>query len=123
MASQFDEMRAELIAEIKANGRDIIVLAVNEATPADPLKPHRVGPGTVVQYPCKAIVSDLGMPDGEVSGEMQKNCIVPGDLGTKPTDAMRVQIGSLIYGILGVQEYDPDGTPIGWKLRLQAWPI
>lgn len=131
MSAEYDGVRAKAIALIKRKGRPIQILVGGDNTPADANKPWNVTKATPTATACSAVVVDLSTTASAEHGIMDKTCIVPGDCGLFEIDqTMRVKVLAVtgssvpdrIYAIDAVTVYEPDGIPIGWKLRLTAWP-
>ena|SRR5258708_3356556 len=127
---QYDTIRAHGIALIKKKGRAVKILVGGDNAPVDPTKPWNVTKAAPTEYPCIAVVLDF-VSKRLQSGLTDKICYVPGDFGLFEIDqSMRVKVlavtGSTVpdrtYSIASVTVYEPDGIPIGWKLRLELWP-
>jgi hypothetical protein len=133
----YTPIRNTALALIKKFGGKVqsSILRVVEGSAADPTKPWRRGQPGVLEFKFTALVSTLPFPAlGQPSSDGEATIIVPGDIITTgerfapatlcgpPTITDRVQVGTVIYGILGVQDISGDETPIMFKLRCKPWP-
>lgn len=124
----FDKIRTKVIPLIKKFGADNeCYLVINtEAAAADPSKPWDVGLGTPTRILFRGVVTDAPFADS-TEGEVQKHCIVPGDIAQTPTLQHRVEIvggqNAGTYAIVTMNTYAPDGIAIGYKLLLNDFPF
>lgn len=127
---EFDAIRAKGIALIKKKGRPIQILIGGDAAPVDPTKPWNVAKTAPTIVACTAVVVDFSGIK-VLEGVATKTCLIPGDCGLFEIDeSMRINvlakagtgIPDRVYAIEAITVYEPDGLPIGWKLRLSTWP-